>query len=503
MNELNLSMFRAYDIRSAARDLTPELAARLAAAQARYFREVLGVPGVIVAHDARASGPAYLYQAAGIFQQAGLDVLYLPGPSSASHFYFTAMQHPECAAVMFGASHNPAGDTGQKLLGAGVRPLARHIGPEGGLDCIQQLYRQGADSPRAASPGRLVTLDNMAEYVSCSLELAGVAPGALAGVPVLQDYLFGSGGREMMLAFGQAGAALLPLHYPPDGTFPLGDPNPVKPELVREGLAALREGDFLLATFFDGDADRMDVYAGDGTYLASSFVYAAILPLVLASFPQRPVGVFADLKSNPLAVMEMARAGAGVGVIRNGHSQIKAALFADPGMVGAVEESAHFYQAFSYQGRGPYCTENTLYIALLVTRAWREQPARFAELLALQARTQREREWGHYFQSDAQRTRALEAVQAHFASLGAQARQEGAGGLELEATLIRRGLPFAITQDTVPAPDWLQVCQRLSQSENGLARWEVVAATRELATQARADILRLAREHGGSEPHQG
>jgi phosphomannomutase len=335
------------------------------------------------------------------------------------------------------------------------------------------------------------------------MDLAGVEPGSLAGVSVLHDYLFGAGGREMLLAFHRAGANLRGIHFTPDGRFPLGDPNPVKGPVVREGLETLKRGDFLLGTFFDGDADRIDFYAEDGRYLSSSFVYAGILPYITARFKGHEIGVFADLKSNPLAVIEMAKAGVTVNVIRNGHSQIKDAMFEDHRMIGTVEESAHFYESFYLDGNGPYATENTLYLALLTTRAWNENPTRFEELFDLQNRTRREREWGHYFPTDADRANALDAVQAHFESLGAEAMRKMSNGLDLEATLMRRGLPFDIRQDTELASDWLQVCQRISQSENGLARWEVVAATQEIAAQAKANILRITAEHNGSEPYIG
>ncbi len=380
MNSLNSSMFRAYDIRTPAALLTSDLAARLVRAEAVYFREVLGVRGVLVAHDARSTGPRYLQQGAQIFSASGLDVLVVPGVCSTSEFYFAAMRHPERAAVMFGASHNPAGDTGQKILGPGVRPIAEHIGPEGGLDCIRQLYIDGAAT--SGAPGRISAYDPTEEYIAYSMKLAGVEAGALSGLCLLQDYLNGAAGREMMLAFARAGAALQPLHFAADGSFPLGDPNPVKSAVIAEGMAALRAGNFTLATFFDGDGDRIDFYRGDAAYLSSSFTYAAMLPEIRKRFAGPGWGVYADLKSNPLAVMEMARAGVVVNVIRNGHSQIKSAMFDDPAMIGTVEESAHFYEAFSLDG-GRYCTENTLYIALLAARVWREAPERFEALFEL------------------------------------------------------------------------------------------------------------------------
>ncbi|HKI34364.1 MAG TPA: hypothetical protein VKA46_21095 [Gemmataceae bacterium] len=501
-DELNLSMFRAYDIRTPSALLTPELAERLARAEARYIREGLAAAGVVIAHDARRTGPHYLSIATESFRRAGLEVVYLPGACSTSYLYYAAMCHPRFAAVMVGASHNPAGDTGQKLLGPGARPIAAGIGPEGGLDRIKALYAADA-SATAAHRGRLRACDLTNAYVAYSMRLAGVEPGALRGARIFQDYLSGAAGREMMLGFDRAGADLEPLHFAADGNFPLGDPNPVKQAVIRSGLEVLRTGDFLLGMFFDGDGDRLDVYRGDGSYLSSSFVYAAILPEIRRRFPGSGLGVFADLKCNPLALIEMARTGVTVDVIRNGHSQIKESLFRAPSRFGAVEESAHFYEAFSPDGAGRFCTENTLYIALLVARTWRDDPARFERLFALQTRTAREREWGYKFPTDEARAGALRAVREHFEAQGACAVERMKNGMDLEATLIRRGLPFDINQDTRLGGDWLQVCQRVSQSESGLARWEVVGGRADLVAQARRAVAECARRLGAGEEYQG
>lgn len=501
-DDLNLSMFRAYDIRTPAAQLTPELAARLAWAEAAYFRDVLQAPGVVLAHDARSSGPRYLDVTARVFREAGLDVVHLPGVTSTSAFYYAAMCHPTLAAVMVGASHNPAGDTGQKVLGPGVSPIARAIGPEGGLDRIQAYYESGtrhASGPR----GRISAVDLTDDYIGYSMELAGVGQGGLRGVQLLQDYLFGAAGREMMLAFTRAGADLLPLHFTADGGFPLGDPNPVKQAVVREGIDTLRAGRFLLGMFFDGDGDRIDIYNSNAVYLSSSFVYAAILPEIRRRFHGAGLGVFADLKCNPLAIIEMAQSGVTVDVVRNGHSQIKQSLIDDPSRIGAVEESAHFYEAFGPPTGGRFCTENTLYIALLVARVWSEDPDRIERLFEIQYSTSREREWGYKFPTDAQRADALAAVRRHFEAGGAKSMDRMKNGMDLEATLMRRGLPFDVGQDTILGGDWLQVCQRVSQSENGLARWEVVGATPELVREAKRAITELVGGFGAGEEYQG
>jgi phosphomannomutase len=495
-------MFRAYDIRTPSAQLTPVLAGRLARAEARYIRDALDASGVVVAHDARRTGPQYLSITIDAFRAAGLDVVYLPGACSTSLFYDAAMRYPRHAAVIIGASHNPSGDTGQKILAPGVQPIAQGIGPEGGLDRLKALYLEGANAS-STRRGSLKAVELIDAYVADSLLLAGVKPGSLAGSRIFQDYLFGAAGREMLLAFDRAGAALEPLHYAADGTFPLGDPNPVKQSVIGPGLEAMRSGQHDLGMFFDGDGDRIDIYRGDGTYFSSSFVYAGILPEIRNRFPGTGLGVFADLKSNPLAIIEMAKTGVTVDVIRNGHSQIKQSLINDGSRIGAVEESAHYYEAFSCRGEGRYCTENTLYIALLVARTWHEDHARFDRLLAVQATTAREREWGYRFPSDQARAEALNAVSELFRERGASALERMKNGMDLEATLMRQGLPFDVNEQTRLAEDWLQVCQRVSQSENGLARWEVVGASPALVGQAKRWIADCVGRFGAGEEYQG
>jgi phosphomannomutase len=76
-------------------------------------------------------------------------------------------------------------------------------------------------------------------------------------------------------------------------------------------------------------------------------------------------------------------------------------------------------------------------------------------------------------------------------------------GMDLEATLMRRGLPFDVNEQTRLAGDWLQVCQRVSQSENGLARWEAVGATADLVSEAKRQIAACVRQFDAGEEYQG
>ena len=144
-----------------------------------------------------------------------------------------------------------------------------------------------------------------------------------------------------------------------------------------------------------------------------------------------------------------------------------------------------------------------LFRSLLASRLWQEDPGRFDRYFEIQSIAAREREWGFIFPDDASRQAALDAVEKYFVDAGAQSKDHMDNGYDLEATILRRGLPFSLDVNTQFSEDWIQVCERVSQSENGLARWEVVAASPTLAAEAKAVITRIARQHGAGEEYQG
>jgi phosphomannomutase len=478
MIDLNLGMFKAYDIRTPARLLTLELSERLAYAEASYFREQLGTNSVILCREARLTGPQYLEQGIRIFRDLGFDVLAAPQVSSTCQFYYACMRHPHAAGIMYGASHNPGGDTGQKIVGPGVQPIAEGCGPAGGLPAIRALYEQNV-RPAVLPGGRLQLFNYLDDFVRYSMELAGIKPGDLAGMRILQDFLSGAAGQEVIQAFMLAGADVYARNLVPDGHFPSGAPNPVVHTSIAPALELLKHGRFDFAMFFDGDGDRLDFVAPTGQQLSPAFNCVALAGHLKEIFPSiaRPQ-LYVDLKANPLAITRIARQGFGVHVIRNGHSQIKESLGrnAAGGFVAAVEESSHYYLNFRTDN-AVFPSENTLFYGLLTARAWRDNPALYTELLELQNTTFREREWGYHFPSDDLRAQALSAVEQEFIRLGGQSMSRMADGMDMEATLLRDGLPFVINAETPLSEEWTQIAQRVSQSEKGLARWEVTAGT--------------------------
>ena len=505
MEDLNLDMFRAYDLRTPAPDLTPQLAERLARAEARYCRDHLGTTDIILARDARLTGPAYLEQGAGIFRDLGFNVLIVPGVSSTCHFYYNCMRRPEAAGIMYGASHNPGSHTGQKIVGPGLAPIAENIGPAGGLRRIREIYTTNEGLASTAEGGSITTLDYLGDYIDYSLGLAGVRPGDLSGCRIMQDFLCGAAGAEFTAAFDLAGAQTEARNQVPDGHFPAGQPNPVVPEVVGPATETLRTGDFHFGMVFDGDGDRIDFLAPDGSQLSPGFNLSLLVKPLARLFPSVAAPhVYVDLKSSPLAQMRLVRQDIAYRIIRNGHSQIKEALRRnwDRGFIGAVEESSHYFLNFPI-GQRVFPSENTLFFGLLTAKNWHAKPESYANALAEQETTFREREWGYVFPDDEARQRALDLVETAFRRRGAGVMDQDEDGRPMDATLIRQGLPFLLRPQDAGASDWTQISQRVSQSENSLARWEVTAGAQARLDEARQIIEQAADDCGAGERSRG
>ena len=159
----------------------------------------------------------------------------------------------------------------------------------------------------------------------------------------------------------------------------------------------------------------------------------------------------------------------------------------DRNRFGAVEESAHYYEAFSIGREGRYCTENTLYIALLVAQdlARGSRPVRppdrhpgddgKAARMGLQVPQRPGPRRG-----TRRGPRAFSGARGHRA--GPHEERHGSGGYPdatRPALRRQRAHPSGVRLDSGESA-------RCSQSENGLARWEVVGATAELVSPGQA-----------------
>jgi phosphomannomutase len=171
---------------------------RLVKAIGRYFIEVLQVSSVVVGRDARLAAPPLLELAIEVFADMGLDIVVNPLQISTCQFYYSCMQNPQSAAVMFTASHNPGSYIGMKVMAPGFQTLAMGSGPKGGITCIGNFIAITPTNGPHRRRERLVKVHRyLDEYISYSLKLAGLEKDSLKGTSILVDYLCGAAGTEV------------------------------------------------------------------------------------------------------------------------------------------------------------------------------------------------------------------------------------------------------------------------------------------------------------------
>ena len=344
MKDLNLGMFKPYDIRTKIEKLSDENLSRLSESVALYYKNTLSADSVVLCRDARLYAPKVVESLKNALTRAGIRVLLNPLPISTCQFYYSCMENPTSGGIMVTASHNPGSYIGLKLMAPGLFPLAMGCGPEGGITKIKEIYLS-EEKLEEGKKGSTEIINYLKEYIAYSMKLAGVEDGSLKGMKILLEFLSGSAGTEIAMAFEKAGAEIEARNIVPNGLFPGGDPNPIIESSIAPARKEMREGDYDIGFCFDGDGDRLDLMYSDGKQIVPGLNMALIAPRLLEIYGGEKKDFYADVKAIPISLLEMAKSGAKTHIIRNGHSFIKAKLRenCDKGYFASEEESAHYY----------------------------------------------------------------------------------------------------------------------------------------------------------------
>ncbi len=503
MDDLLLGMFKLYDIRTKEQNLTDKIRDRLYNAIVLYYKESLKASSVVICRDARLYVPQLVEGLTVAFTKAGINVFMNPLPISTCQFYYTCMKHRESAGIMVTASHNPGEYVGMKLMAQELLPVAYGNGPEGGIEKIKANYIASTAAPYSKEVGNVIVVNELESYINYSMELAGVSEGSLKGLRVLFDFLNGSAGFEEALAFQKAGASVTFRNLVPNGFFPHGDPNPIIESSIAPTRTAMKEGSFDIGFCFDGDGDRMDLMDSDGQQIVPGLNMSIITPKIMEIYGGTKREFYADVKALPIALCEIAKAGANVHIIRNGHSFIKAKLRdnCNLGYFASEEESAHYYMNFPYNpkdlSQGYAAIESTLFFALLTARCRLENPEAYKEVKALQTSIFRDREWPLYCESAPEiMPQILDNVEKKMTSFGAEVIKTMDDGSDLDATLMRFNLPNRFDSTTsLKGKIWGQVAQRISRSEDAMVRWEVVSNNKDFCDRLNSIIREVTDEY--------
>ncbi|HEX7104106.1 MAG TPA: phosphomannomutase/phosphoglucomutase [Nitrolancea sp.] len=323
------ALFKAYDVRGVyPTEINPSIAYLIG----RAFVAYLHPSDVVVGRDMRLSSPALASALIDGIRDEGANVCDI-GLVSSDSLYFAVGKYGFPAGVMVTASHNPAEYNGFKFCRSEARPLSM----DEGIGEIRDLVMQNTFGlPKTR--GKLSTkniLPNFAEHVLSMIDASVVRPLTIA-----IDAGNGMAGKVVPEVFKQLPVKLIPLYFELDGRFPNHPANPIEPENTRELGETIRAqgADFGIA--FDGDADRMFILDGEGTFVGGDMITALAAKSLLRKHPGSAI-VYNLICSR--AVPETIEREGGIGIrSRVGHSFIKALMRQHDAVFGG-EHSGHFY----------------------------------------------------------------------------------------------------------------------------------------------------------------
>ena len=234
---------------SANTELTPELVLALGRAIARTITATT----FLIGRDTRKSGP--MLQAAlgaGLASEGAdvVDVGVLPTPALA---WLSVKRY--LPAVVISASHNPFGDNGIKLFGAGGTKLSGEL--EVAIEEeLQRVLDPSVKGPRPLEGHGVGTIRTDPDLGATYVEyLAGALDGRrLDGLRVVVDSANGSASDLAATAFEQLGAEVVAIGCDPDGTNINAGCGSTATELLSRAVV---EHGAHLGLALDGDADRL------------------------------------------------------------------------------------------------------------------------------------------------------------------------------------------------------------------------------------------------------
>lgn len=468
---------KVYDARWEVKDFDDSEVTRLFEATLAYGR-LLGVDTVTLSRDVRLGCPRVLEIGINTAVRMGFRVIACGDAISTPQGYFLALRtsarHPKTMGLAVTASHNPAQYIGVKFTVPTVQAIGLDCGPLGGLAKVREIYHSDEEFPHVDGGELFLASNPTSEYVDYSLAAAGVKPGELAGITVVLDSFHGSAGPELWHALTMAGVRVVPLRLVPNGEFPTGSPNPTsqgKLERAIELAASLQSPvashSDAIVLGVDGDGDRV-VFGDRRGILTAGFVTVPILRTLLDDGKIKTgAKVLYDPKVNPLALAEWGRLGVEPVLFRNGHSQIKDYMNQVDALAGA-EESGHYYHELRYQHL-KISGENSILTILLFLKSVKRNPGLMQQLWKLQDQVFTTGEFNYQFADDTVRDQALAAAIAQFKSDGATIQTETADGIDLEGTVVNRGV--GLSPGSVALADrWYSGYFRVATNEKGVVR---------------------------------
>ena len=338
-----LTCFKTYDVRGRlGADIDADVFLRIG----RAFAQVMSPGLTVVGHDCRQSSPELAEALVEGLLSGGSDVADI-GLCGTEEVYFATDHLKAGGGLMVTASHNPIDYNGIKLVGAQARPISR----DSGLNDIEALAAGGEFAPAARGTRRQV--DTRPAYADRVLSFVDTA--RLRPLKILVNAGHGVAGPAfdaIAARLRASGAPLefVPIHHDPDGSFPVGIPNPLLPENRPRTADAVRAAGADFGVAWDGDFDRCFFFDETGDFVDGEYVVG----LLAAAFLAKEAGgrIVHDPRVMWNTLDTVAQSGGEAVVSRTGHALIKARMREVDAVYGGEMSAHHYFRNFMYCDSG-------------------------------------------------------------------------------------------------------------------------------------------------------
>jgi phosphomannomutase len=339
-----LESFKAYDVRG---KVPEQLNEEMAELIGRAYAELIQASRVVVGHDIRLTSPQITAALSRGLVAAGVDVVDI-GLVGTEEVYHATFSLGEDGGIMVTASHNPREYNGMKFTRAKARPISSDTGLFDIEERVRVALTGGARPAVAAKPGSVERKDVRPAFIRHLLTYFD--RDAMRPLKVVVNPGNGGAGPVIDLLEPHLPLQFVKMNYDPDGTFPLGVPNPLLPGNRAMTSQAVLEAGADLGIAWDGDFDRCFFFDEKGEFVDGYYLVGLLAQQALKRHPGANIIHDPRLVWNTIEVVEAA--GGTPVACKSGHAFIKEKMREVDAAYGGEMSAHHYFREFSYCDSG-------------------------------------------------------------------------------------------------------------------------------------------------------
>ncbi len=323
MTKINPEIYKAYDVRGVYPDEINEEAAYLIT---KALVKFLNAKSIILARDMRLSSkPLHSAVLKGL-KEMGVKIFDIGLSTTPMYMYVINLEKAD-GGIIITASHNSAKYNGLRMEGK----FAVSIGDSSGMEEIRDMVLSGEAKKiePVSQKYEIIKKDYSADYADFLADK--FSSEDFYGLTIAIDAGNGMTGMVLPEILKKLQINYYPLYFELDGAFPHHDPDPSRPENLRDlgEFVIKRNADIGIA--FDGDGDRVGFVDEKGEPIDMDFITSLLTGFFLKKNPGAKI--LYDITSSRIVRETIEKNGGKALICRPGHSFFRRLI---------REENAHF-----------------------------------------------------------------------------------------------------------------------------------------------------------------